>query len=186
MLVRHAVSIRETFATVITEEALVPVAEATIRRARVDLERHIISHPGVLTALSPLPGEAGTPEVVRRMTRAAALAGVGPMAAVAGAIAALAVEAVHAAGAAHVVVDNGGDVCLWSDRPVTVGLFAGTSPVADLAFRVTPRSRPLGICTSSGTVGHSLSFGRADAAVVVAPCSRLAPLLHGVETRRFA
>jgi ApbE superfamily uncharacterized protein (UPF0280 family) len=90
------------------------------------------------------------------------------MAAVAGAIAQCAVEAMVAAGASHAIVDNGGDIVLAIDRPVTVGIFTGAAKIRGIALRVVPRPGIFSICTSSGTVGHSLSFGRADAATVVA------------------
>ena len=70
-------------------------------------------------------------------------------------------------GAAYAVVDNGGDICILNDQPMTVGIYAGSSPIRDLAFLLDSRKKPLGICTSSGTVGPSISFGWADAAVVV-------------------
>jgi ApbE superfamily uncharacterized protein (UPF0280 family) len=71
------------------------------------------------------------------------------------------------AGATHAIVDNGGDVALVADRKVLMGIYAGPSPLKNLAFEIPPRERPLGICTSSGTVGPSISFGSADAAIVV-------------------
>jgi hypothetical protein len=114
------------------------------------------------------------PQVVRRMAAAAALAGVGPMAAVAGAIAQVTVEALVAAGARHVVVDNGGDLVMRIDRPLTIGIFTGPAKVRDIALRLEPRPGIFSVCTSSGTVGHSLSFGRADAATVVAASGGLA------------
>jgi uncharacterized protein len=174
ILARHHIAISETYATLIAEERFVAPAEAVIRRLRRDLERYIAAHPDFIVALTPLEAAPGAPRVVRVMVDATRRVGVGPMAAVAGTIAALTVEALHEAGATHVVLDNGGDVAMWTDRPVTVGIFAGRSPICDLAFRVAPRGGPLGICTSSGTVGHSLSFGRADAAVVVAADAALA------------
>lgn len=102
------------------------------------------------------------------MARAAAAAGVGPMAAVAGAIARAGVEAMVGAGAAFGLVDNGGDIALVSDREVTIGIYAGASPLSGrFAFRVPPTEEILGICTSSATVGPSISFGIADAVTVV-------------------
>jgi ApbE superfamily uncharacterized protein (UPF0280 family) len=108
------------------------------------------------------------------MAAAAALAGVGPMAAVAGTIAQVTVEALVAAGACHVVVDNGGDLVMRIDRPVTMGIFTGAAAIRDIALRLEPRPGIFSVCTSSGTVGHSLSFGRADAATVVAESGCLA------------
>ncbi len=89
------------------------------------------------------------------------------MSAVAGVIAKFAVEAMMEAGATYAVVDNGGDISILNDQPVLVGIYAGASPIRDLAFEVPSRAKPLGICTSSGTVGPSISFGCADAATVI-------------------
>ncbi len=102
------------------------------------------------------------------MAAAAALAGVGPMASVAGAIAQVTVESLLASGARHVIVDNGGDIVLLIDRPVTIGIFTGPASIRDIALRCRPRPGIFSVCTSSGTVGHSLSFGHADAATVIA------------------
>jgi len=106
------------------------------------------------------------PEVVKRMILAGNSMGIGPMSAVAGTIAAMAVESMVAAGATFAIVDNGGDIALINDRPVTIGVYAGTSPVKDLAFQMPVHDNITGICTSSGTVGPSISFGMADAAII--------------------
>lgn len=89
------------------------------------------------------------------------------MAAVAGTIAWYGVEAMRDAGAAFAVIDNGGDIALIADRDVTIGIHAGSSPFSGkLAFRIPPQETILGICTSSATVGPSVSFGTADAVTV--------------------
>ncbi|MBN2707376.1 MAG: UPF0280 family protein, partial [Deltaproteobacteria bacterium] len=128
------------------------------------------------------------PKLLRSMMAAAALTGVGPMAAVAGALA----EAVGRdlpAASGMVVVENGGDVFLAGSRVYTLGVFAGNSPLSGrLGVRLTG-SAPFacGVCTSSASVGHSLSFGRADAVTIVAEdaaladaaATALANLVHG-------
>ena len=108
------------------------------------------------------------------MVDAGEKAGVGPMAAVAGAIA----EHVGS-GLLHkcreVIVENGGDIFLKTERPVVVGLFAGESPLSfKLGIRIKPEAFPVSVCTSSGTVGHSTSFGKADAVSVQARSCSLA------------
>ena len=146
------------------------LAEQTIAAARAD-DRSLPSprQPRFLTSLEPLPIDmAAPPLVIRRMAAAAALAGVGPMAAVAGAIAQVTVEALVAAGARHVVMDNGGDMVLRIDRPRDHRHLHRAGQVRDIALRFEPRPGIFSVCTSSGTVGHSLSFGRADAATVIA------------------
>ena len=171
---RQRICVRETCAWVSAEERFLELAEGAIAAARAEIEAAIDAQPLFLTSLEPLPIDMTAPPLARRMAAAAALAGVGPMAAVAGAIAQFTVEALVAAGARHVVVDNGGDLVLRLDRPLTIGIFTGPAAIRDIALRFEPRPGIFSVCTSSGTVGHSLSFGRADAATVVAESGCLA------------
>jgi ApbE superfamily uncharacterized protein (UPF0280 family) len=108
------------------------------------------------------------------MLAAGRTAGVGPMAAVAGAVAAHAGEALLR-DCPEVIVENGGDIYLKVSRPVTVGIFAGESPLSErIGIVLAPADTPVSVCTSSGTVGPSLSFGRADAVTVIASSAPLA------------
>jgi hypothetical protein len=138
------------------------------------LEAYIRAHPGFAETLVPWEPDGPVPGIVAAMTAAGAAAGVGPMAAVAGAIA----EAVGRGLLAHsneVVVENGGDIFLQTDEPALAAVYAGTSPLSlKVGLRVGGGGRPCAVCTSSGTVGHSLSLGRADAATVVARSGALA------------
>jgi len=108
------------------------------------------------------------------MVEAARACGVGPMAAVAGAVA----EAVGRALLAEnqqVIVENGGDIFLQTKTPRVAAIYAGASPLSGkVGVRISRVGQPLGVCTSSGTVGHSLSFGKADAAIVLAESAALA------------
>lgn len=151
-------------------------AAAEIRRQRALLEEYAGRHPLFLASLAPISVLPGAPAVAVRMAEAARRAAVGPMAAVAGAMAQAAVEAALAAGADEAVVENGGDLFLSSPRPVLVGLYAGEGhPLSGrLAFRVEPAAMPLSVCASSGRFGHSFSFGDCDLAVAVASDGALA------------
>ncbi|QGP93540.1 hypothetical protein MGLY_29560 [Neomoorella glycerini] len=153
---------------------LVRQAEEIIRHYRWQLEAYLARDPVFARTLVPhdVPEEA--PPIAREMAAAASLAGVGPMAAVAGAMAQyVATDLVGPGG--EIIVENGGDIYLNSSRSRLIGIFAGASPFSHrLALKVEPRMCPLGICTSSGTVGPSLSFGRADAAVILATSAALA------------
>ena len=171
---RRLIHNKETIATILAEEAFIPAAEREIARQRGYLEDYIRRDSRFRETLAPHDVPADAPLIAQRMAAAAMRMGVGPMAAVAGAIAASALEAMLAAGADHAVVDNGGDIALAAARPVTIGIYAGPSPIKDIGLRIEPRPGILGVCTSSGTVGHSLSFGRADAAVVIAADACLA------------
>ncbi|KUG21397.1 MAG: UPF0280 family protein [Methanomicrobiaceae archaeon] len=166
-MIRERFQLRETIATILADEpGHIRAAKEGMIAARQELERHIASDPYFASTFEPYTPATGS-RVVSRMASAARQAGVGPMAAVAGSIAWAGVEAMQAAGALFAVVDNGGDIALISDRKVRVGIYAGDAPAGrGLAFVIPPRQDVLGICTSSATVGHSISFGVADAVTV--------------------
>lgn len=146
-----------------------------IVRQRALLEEYIRRHPHFQHALEPVAVRADAPEVARRMAHAADRVGVGPMAAVAGAMAQLAVEAAIRAGAEEAIVDNGGDIYLQTVEPVIIGLYPGGSgPIGRLAFSLQAVDTPLSICSSSGKMGYSLSLGQCDLATVVARDAALA------------
>ncbi|MHB9130074.1 MAG: UPF0280 family protein [Armatimonadota bacterium] len=139
------------------------------------LEAYICRHPDFRTALTPVDLLPDAPRVACLMAEATRVVGVGPMAAVAGTLAQLAAEAGRAAGCPEAIVENGGDIYLITDREVTVGIYAGENPIAaNLAFYITPADAPLAICSSSSTMGHSLSLGQCDLATVVADSGSLA------------
>jgi ApbE superfamily uncharacterized protein (UPF0280 family) len=149
-------------------EAFDAVTEEIVRQRHI-LEGYIQRHPEFGKAMTPLALLPDAPDVAQRMARAARIVGVGPMAAVAGAMAQLAAEAGLRAGAPEVIIDNGGDIHLHTVTPVTVGLYAGNNALANtLAFALQPADTPLAICSSSGKMGHSLSLGTCDLATVVA------------------
>lgn len=164
---RHFLKVKETMATIIADEKFIPIAEAEIIHERGLLENYIREDLQFRTTLKPYPVRPNAPEIVRAMAEAGARAGVGPMAAVAGAIAEFSLKAMIEAGATHAIVDNGGDMAMILSQPVTVGIFTGPAKIKDIGFKFEPQPGIIGLCTSSGTVGHSLSFGRADAATVI-------------------
>jgi ApbE superfamily uncharacterized protein (UPF0280 family) len=119
----------------------------------------------------PMPG---APEIVLDRTDAARICDVGPMAAVAGAVAER-VGRELLAETGEVLVENGGDIFIYTMLPRVAAIFAGESPFSGkLGIRIKQLSQPIGLCTSSGTVGPSLSFGKADAAIVLANSAALA------------
>lgn len=174
-MIRHRFHLKQTIATILAdEERYARAAREGMIRARQQLEQYIAGDPFFLTTFEPYPVHSGI-SVVDRMCDATVKAGVGPMAAVAGAIAWAGVEAMVEDGASFGVVDNGGDIACFSDREITIGVHAGTSGLSDrYAFVVEPREEISGICTSSATVGPSISLGVADAATVFAQDPALA------------
>jgi len=173
-LVSFQVMVKETDLYIRAVKNLSDEAVAAINEVRGPLERYIREHPIFLHSLEPLPVEKDAPEIVQRMAQAARLADVGPMAAVAGAVAAMVGERLLQ-WSDEVIVENGGDIYLRVSSKRKIGIYAGESTFSGkLAIEVEPDRTPLGICTSSGSVGPSLSLGQAYAAVVIAPSAALA------------
>ncbi|MDI6450084.1 UPF0280 family protein [Anaerobaca lacustris] len=155
-------------------EAFDAVTHEIVRQRQI-LEDYIRRHPAFGASFEPVELLPEAPEVARRMAQAARAVGVGPMAAVAGAMAQWAAEAGLKAGAAEAIVDNGGDIYLQAAGPVIVGLHAGMGkPANRLAFSLQPADTPVAICSSSGRMGHSTSLGQCDLATVVARDAALA------------
>ena len=169
------VSIRETDLHILTDRNLSGVAGDLATRYRLQVEKYIEKNMLFRTSLVPLEEDILAPPLIRDMMKAGLLASVGPMAAVAGAIAEYVGKGLAAAGAGEVIVENGGDIYLNRSCDCTVAVFAGESPLSNrIGIRLTPGSMPVGVCTSSGTVGHSLSFGAADSVTVLARSTVLA------------
>ncbi|MFH0845622.1 MAG: UPF0280 family protein [Pseudomonadota bacterium] len=138
------------------------------------LETYIQSHTAFLTTLEPYPEDPFAPPMVKEMIIKTKGLGVGPMASVAGAIAQF-VGTDLLQWTEQIIIENGGDIFLKTDRSVTVSVFAGQSPLSEKIGLVIPvRQMPLGICSSSGTIGHSHSAGRADVVCILAPSAVLA------------
>lgn len=153
---------------------LVGLTEKIVLRLRHDLETYIEADPEFKTTLAPHIVLPNAPAIARTMAFAGNQTDVGPMAAVAGTFAEyVGVEMLKVS--PEVIVENGGDVFLASKQKRMVSVFAGSSPFSNrLAIEILPSQTPVGICTSSGTVGPSLSFGKADAAVIIASSAALA------------
>jgi ApbE superfamily uncharacterized protein (UPF0280 family) len=166
-MIREPFRFRETFAIILADDpAHVAAAKAGILAARQVLEAYIARDPFFAATFDPYTPDSDEP-VITRMADATRKAGVGPMAAVAGTIAWAGIEAMQEAGAAFGVIDNGGDIALITDRPVRVGVHAGEAAISNkVAFVIPPQDSVLGICTSSATVGPSISFGMADAVTI--------------------
>ncbi len=155
-------------------------ASRWVIEARVAIESYAASHPGFLESLIPLSSDPLAPPIVTCMLQASDVAGVGPMAAVAGAIAEYVGMKILDELPGEVVVENGGDIFLKTKGPVTTAIYAGASPLSNrVGIRISPGPDSMGVCTSSGTIGHSRSFGTADAVTVIA---RSAPLADAAAT----
>jgi len=145
-----------------------------VRKLRGDLELYIGMQPDFRSSFAPLVLLPGAPPLATRMAQAAWQTGVGPMAAVAGAFAQAVGEKLRQR-VRDVMVENGGDIYMDSSIDRLVLVFAGQSKFSNkLAIKVAAGECPLGICTSSGTVGPSISLGKADAVVIKATNAALA------------
>jgi ApbE superfamily uncharacterized protein (UPF0280 family) len=173
-LVSFSVVIRETDLFILAEKNLQEQARKAALECRRILDQYIARNPLFLKSLIPLPDDPKAPSLVSSMILAARKARVGPMAAVAGAIAEfVGRELLNLS--SQVVVENGGDIFLQSSQTRTILILAGKSALSGrIALEIEAEQSPLGICTSSGICGHSLSFGCADAVVILSPSTALA------------
>ena len=173
-LVSFRLAVKESDLHVSATVNLKSKTERLVVKYREKLEKYIETHPVFLTSLNPVPVEENAPDIVRMMADASAKVGVGPMAAVAGAINEL-VAGELLAFSPELIIENGGDIYLRSQKKRVVGIYAGNSPLSGkIGLEIEAKDTPCGVCTSSGTVGHSLSFGRADAVTVISPSTALA------------
>lgn len=142
--------------------------EERVRLYRWDIENYIAKEPRFLTSLKPLSVELGAPPIVEEMAAQSQKVNVGPMASVAGAVAEFLGRDLLKKGYKEVIVENGGDIFIKTSSIRLIGIYAGRSRIwSSLKLKIRPKDTPLGVCTSSGTIGHSLSFGSADSVVVI-------------------
>jgi uncharacterized protein len=136
---------------------------------RQEIESYIAKDPSFETSLEPIALKGGAPKIAKIMSEASEKAGVGPLAAVAGTFSELLVKEAIKLGAKWVIAENGGDICVFGDHEFTISLYAGDSPLSNkVGFLINPGAQTYGICTSSASVGHSISFGKADSVTVFA------------------
>jgi ApbE superfamily uncharacterized protein (UPF0280 family) len=173
-LVSFQVAVKETDLFIYSTKNLRQVAQKLTLRYRGYIESYINKHPEFEKTLHPWKINEPVPNIISDMIKAGIKAGVGPMASVAGAVAEhVGIELLEYTD--EVIVENGGDLFIKTDNPVTVGIFAGKSPLSmHIGLHVDPGGNQIAICTSSGSVGHSFSLGMADAVCVVSESCSLA------------
>lgn len=173
-LISCRVLVKETDLLVSASADLSKQTKDRAHHYRRQLEDYIRSRSDFISTLLPYPEDPFAPEIIRDMISATRAFGVGPMAAVAGAIAQFVGKDLLRY-SEEVIVENGGDIFVKTKSPITVSIFAGNSPLSDkLGLILAAEEMPIGVCTSSGTVGHSLSLGTADAVCVVAQSASFA------------
>jgi len=142
---------------------------------RQELDAYIARDRDFQVSFEPVNVKRGAPEIAKTMAEAAEKANVGPMAAVAGAVSELLVRWSVRKGVKWIIAENGGDICLYGDHDFVVQIFAGKSPLSNkIGFSLNPGEKSYGVCTSSATVGHSISLGKADAVTVFAKSAAVA------------
>jgi len=168
------VRVKETDLFISAGKDLSGKARRLATKLRAYIENYIAVHSDFATSLEPLPFDATAPAIVRQMLKAGEKAGVGPMAAVAGAVAQAIAISLHKE-SVDVLVENGGDIFIYSTQDRVLGIWAGeNSPFNKYSLKIKAADTPVSVCCSSGTVGHSLSFGLSDAAIVIAKNGALA------------
>ncbi|OPL11512.1 MAG: hypothetical protein AVO39_05400 [delta proteobacterium MLS_D] len=174
-MICRTVKIRESDLAVISERDLSRKALAVLAEYRRQIEAYASSRKDFLTAFAPLKDDPWAPAIVRDMMKASRTVGVGPMAAVAGAIAEYVCRDI-ANENDDIIIENGGDIfLLLHSRSARIKLFAGDSALSNkMSLIIEPEKTPVAVCTSSATVGPSISFGRADAACVLSNSGALA------------
>ena len=173
-LVSYNVKIAESDLLISSDTNLTVEASKSLSNHRHSLESYIKNYPEFRASLLPLPEDNLAPPIVRNMLSKSRICGVGPMAAVAGAVSEFVGNDLLTQ-TENLIIENGGDIFLKSKNELTVSVYSGESSLSyKVNFVVKPKDFPLGICTSSATVGPSLSFGKADAVCVISKSATLA------------
>jgi ApbE superfamily uncharacterized protein (UPF0280 family) len=175
--IKTQVSVEETDLQILSNKPLDRVwLEDRILNYHRNIQTYAAKDNRFLTALKPIAIESGAPKIIKHMAQASKLANVGPMAAVAGSIAQLLAEDLLREGYSEIIVENGGDIFLTKQKKTRlVAIYAGDSKFSGkLSLCIKSIQTPCGICTSSATFGHSLSFGNADGVVILAIDAALA------------
>jgi len=177
-------SFRETDLWVgVDRKSFVPEMKTRVYKITVELRHKLDDYmgrfPEFKESLNPfIPKPDAIPEV-QEMAAMAAKAGIGPMATVAGLFAREVGEKLtRNFQVEEIIVENGGDLFIRLRDDLLLSVYAGSSPLSGKIGVVIPaRLTPLGVCTSAGTVGPSLSYGNADAVMVACESTTLADAL---------
>ena len=174
-LVSSYISMVETDLHILAPVNVEDEALQLVAKVRRQIEKYIQKHEHFADSLVPLPIDGEAPDVVQQMLAAGQAAGVGPMAAVAGIVAEAVGQGLMKSGIEDLIVENGGDIFINRKQESKVAIYAGSSPLSNkVGILLSREAMPCGVCCSSGSIGHSLSLGRADAVVVTARSTALA------------
>lgn len=170
---------QESDVTIISEsQAAIIKAKESLLSNRIILEKFIKKDEKFLTSFLPVKIKTEF-EIINLMSEASVVCDVGPMAAVAGAFADLMLQSMNSPEVA--LVENGGEIAIETKETLKIALFAGYNQLnLNLGFLIQEKDCPIGIGTSSATIGHAISLGQADAVTVFATTATLA---DGAATR---
>ena len=149
------------------EKGFLKKVEDLIAEARSQIMEKIDSDPFFGTTYDPYKASAKDENIIRWMCDASSAPEVGPMAAVAGAVDRYVLEALASEGCRYIALDNDGDVAMKCDDPVVAILYSGDEEIPLISSTLEPKGGMLSICTSSGKIGHSVSFGNSSIASVI-------------------
>jgi ApbE superfamily uncharacterized protein (UPF0280 family) len=143
------------------------IASRFLSQLHDDIRTYIDHDISFVNSLTPITVADSAPTVVRKMAYASSVFDVGPMASVAGAISEEVARYLHGY-SKQVLVENGGDLYVINHKATKISICTDYHhPSGELLFELQPSPGGIGICTSSGTIGHSLSFGHARAVTVI-------------------
>lgn len=167
---KFEVRVEETDLLIMAKKDLRDEIKKEVIKQREILKRYLKENPDFLFSFSPLYVESNE-EIIKLMSESSLLTKTGPMASVAGAIAEI-VGKKFLKESDEIIIENGGDIFAKLNSDFNVAIYAGNSPFSmKIGIRLKKREIPYGVCTSSGKIGHSISFGDADAVVVISPSS---------------
>jgi len=160
-------------------EEMKEVAHSKVVQLRSEMEAYLLNDPVFGKTFEPHPVEPNAPEIVRWMADAANRAGVGPMASVAGAFSEMVGRhLMQQFEIQEIVIENGGDIFLKINRNLLMSVYAGSSPLSGkIGIEIPALESPLGVCTSAGTVGPSVSLGKTDGTMIICRNTALADAL---------
>lgn len=147
---------------------IIPKLERLIKEIYHLLEFCIKENPSFQKSLSPLKIKPEYPPVIKKMCQKAAVFNVGPMATVAGAVCDYLASGLDRY-CNRLIIENGGDVFIKTNKDIKVGVYLKNKHFEDKIYlKIKAADTPCGLCSSSGSFGHSLSMGSSDLVVVMA------------------
>jgi len=173
----YKVTVQETNLSVYSNLILIDEIKESILKCRNYIESYINQYPEFLSTLTPYNEPGPKHSIIEKMIRDSMAANTGPMASVAGTISEFVVKNIkkNHRSVTDLIIENGGDIYMYNSRPVTIAVFAGDSPLSmKFGIEFNKPEEYISFCTSSGKIGHSLSFGSADAVCVISKSGSLA------------